>query len=666
MSAAVQPLRSVVSSEQASDPSPVVVVGNGPVGMRFVKELLDRQPDRAVVIYGDEQHQPYNRVRLSSWLAGELDWNDLMQPLDSATAPSVEERIGYRVVAIDREAKTVVDSAGFVQPYGSLVLATGSTPFVPRIPGIDRDGVFTFRDLDDANRLLARRARSHRTVVIGGGLLGLEAARGMQRSNTCVTVVEHADRLLGRQLDEEASAILRHDVEALGIEVVIGDGIAEAAGSDRIERVVLRSGAQLECDTLIVAAGIRPHIALAQDARLAFGRGIHVDDAMRTSDPFIYAIGECAEHRGQVYGLVAPGLEQAAVAASGLAQQEGHYAGSVAASRLKVVGTQVFSMGPMGDGEDPHYGVAHIHRDTESGTYRKILVRRHRLVGAIGIGEWDETVRLQTLIGRSERLWPWQVLRFVRTGRIWPAGDGQGVATLPAASVVCQCTGTTRGRISEVIARGACDAQQVARETGASTVCGSCKPLVAELLGNREAREPVAMHKALLVSAIVALIGAIAFFLFPVIPYADSVQHAWHWDVLWREELYKQISGFGVLGLFTVGLLVSVRKRTRAMDRAGPFDLWRMLHVVLGVLVVIGLVAHTGLRVGHGLNFMLLATFSVMLLLGAITTAVIAFEHKLDAGMAQRVRRQATWLHILLFWPVPALLGWHVFKTYWF
>lgn len=666
MSAAAESLGLQLEEQQLPSERPIVIVGNGPVGMRFAHELLGRIPDQSLVIYGDEQHQPYNRVRLSSWLAGEVDWDELTQPLDPDHAGQVEQRFGYRILDVDRDAGTVTDSRGRIQPYGRLVLATGSKPFVPQIPGIDLQGVFTFRDLNDVNSLMARRARSHRTVVIGGGLLGLEAARGMQRANTQVTVLEHADRLLGRQLDEDASALLQEQVEALGIDVIIGDGVALISGEGRVSGVRLRSGRELPCDTLIVAAGIRPNISLARAARLAYGRGIQVDDAMRTSDPRIYAVGECAEHRGQVYGLVAPGLEQAAVAASDIAGQPGRYTGSVAASRLKVVGTQVFSMGPMGAGEDPLYGRTFVYRNEADAVYRKILVRRHRLVGIIGIGEWPETVRLQTTIGRSETIWPWQVLRFVRTGRIWPASDGQGVSTWPAASVVCQCTGVTRGTISEAITLGACDAALVARRTGASTVCGSCKPLVAELLGNSQAPDPVPMHRTLMVGATIALLGALAFFLLPAVPYADSVQHAWHWDVLWREQLFKQISGFGVLGLFVVGLAVSIRKRSKVLDRAGRFDGWRMAHVLIGILVIVGLVAHTGLRMGNGLNFLLMASFSVMLLLGAITTAVIALEHKVDADMALRLRRQSTWLHILLFWPVPALLGWHIFKTYWF
>lgn len=666
MATPAQTITAMLGDAAALAPAPVVIIGNGPIGMRAAKELLERLPSTPIVIYGDERHEPYNRVRLSSWLAGEVDWSELAQPLGIPDGAMVEQRIGYRVASIDRDAKYITEAGGRQQPYDKLILATGSTPFVPNISGTELDGVYTFRDLDDANKLLARRARSHRTVVIGGGLLGLEVARGMQQANTNVTVVEHADRLLSHQLDEHGSARLLATVHSLGLDTVIGDGIARIEGRGRVERVVLRSGASLPCDTLIIAAGIRSNIGLARDAHLSFGRGVHVDDGMRTSDPDIYAVGECAEHRGNVYGLVAPGLEQAAVAASDIAGQPSQYAGSVAASRLKVVGTQVFSMGPMGAGETRHYGSEYVYRDNDSGIYRKILVRRYRLVGAIGIGAWDETVRLQTTIGRSERIWPWQIMRFLRTGMIWPETDSQGVAAWPANSIVCQCTGVTRGAISEAIALGACDATAVSKCTGASTVCGSCKPLVNDLLGGDQAKEAVSMHRALLAGGLAALVGALAFFLLPNIPYADSVQHTWQWDTLWRTQLFKQISGFSVLGLFVVGLAVSLRKRTAVLNRLGRFDAWRVAHVVLGVLVVLALVAHTGLRMGHGLNFMLITSFSLMLLIGAITTTVIALEHKLDTGMAQRLRRQATWVHILLFWPVPALLGWHIFKTYWY
>ncbi|WP_164513333.1 FAD-dependent oxidoreductase [Thiosocius teredinicola] len=665
MSQVAEALSPSQAAEASAPVAPIVVVGNGPVGMRVARELLQRLPGQSVIIYGDEQHEPYNRVRLSSWLAGEVDWQGLAQPLDPPLGACFEERIGYRVESIDRDHKRITDNSGQVQPYSRLILATGSSPFVPNIPGIDKSGVFTFRDLDDTNKLLARRVRSHHTVVLGGGLLGLEAARGMQRANTQVTVVEHADRLLGHQLDEDGAAELQHDVESLGVRVVIGDGVAEVLGGERVTGVQLRSGLTIKCDTIVVATGIRPNIGLAKEFHLKFGRGIQVDDRMRTSDDDIYAVGECAEHRGEVYGLVAPGLEQAAVAAADIAGIESHYAGSVAASRLKVVGTQVFSMGPMGAGENRHNGKAYVYRDDDKGIYRKILVKQHRLIGAIGIGDWNETVRLQTFIGRTAVIWPWQIMRFLRTGFIWPAEDSQSVAAWPATTIVCQCTNVTRGTLSDAIAKGACTTEAVCKATGASSVCGSCKPLVNDLIGGG-ALKPVALSRTLLVSGTIALIGALLMLFAPAIPYADSVQHAWHWDVLWRDGLLKQITGFTILGLFVIGLLVSLRKRTPVLNRLGKFDGWRLAHIVLGLLVVVTLLAHTGLRLGNGLNFLLMASFSLMLLLGGFSSGVIALEHRIGGAIATRLRRQSVWFHILLFWPVPALLGWHIFKTYWY
>jgi nitrite reductase (NADH) large subunit len=656
------PLRAIATAQDR----PIVVVGNGPVGMRLVRELLQRDAAQRVVVYGEEQHEPYNRVQLSAWLAGDVDWNALAQPLEQRADARVEQRMGLRIDAIDRQDHVVIDSVGAAQPYDKLVLATGSSPFVPNIPGTGLAGVFTFRDLDDAYRLMARRVRSHRTVVLGGGLLGIEAARGMQPGNTQVTIVEHADRLLGRQLDEDGSARLQQDIEALGIRVVIGDGVAEICGDTRVEGVRLRSGRLLSCDTLIVATGIRSNTELAKEAKLAFGRGIQVDDRMRTSDPDIYAIGECAEHRGSVYGLVAPGLEQAGVAAADIAGIETHYKGSIAASRLKVVGTQVFSVGPVGAGEDALFATAYIHRGAAAGTYRKILVRRGRLVGAIGIGPWQETLRLQTLVGRAQRVWPWQVLRFRRTGRLWPAGDGQQVAAWPATATVCQCTGVSRGQISDAVACGAANCDALTAATGAGSVCGSCRPLLRELAGHAGPAPAPPMQKALLLGAGLGVAGALMFLVGPKLPYATSVQQSWSWDLLWRDGLIKQVSGFSVLGLFAVGLLLSLRKRIRFFDRWGGFDGWRVAHVVLGVLVIVGLGLHTGFRAGSGLNFLLMLSFSLMLLLGALSTGVISMEHRIGGALATHLRRQSVWLHILLFWPVPALLGWHVFKTYWY
>lgn len=660
-----QSAQQVEQTLAVNEPMPIVVVGNGPAGMRAVQELRERMPAVPVIVYGDEPHQPYNRVRLSSWLAGELNWEELSQPLGSNTA-GVEERIGYRVEEVAPASHYVIDSSGRLQPYRQLILATGSRAYIPNIPGVHLNGVFTFRDLDDANALLARQARSHHTLVLGGGLLGLEAARGMQRLGTQVTVIDHANRILPHQLDERGSAMLRASLEQLGISILLDSGVSEVLGDTRVRAVRLRDGSELVCDTLILATGIRPNVALARDARLSYTRGIRVDDQMCTSDPDIYAVGECAEHRGKVYGLVAPGLEQAAVAASSISGKSGRYQGSIAASRLKVVGTQVFSMGPMGDDAVRNLGRSYTWVDHAKGIYRRILVHRYRLIGALGIGDWPETVRLQTHIGSNGLVMPWQILRFVSSGMLWPAADEQGVAAWPASAVVCQCTGVTRGQISEAVNLGASCSADVSKATGASTVCGSCRPLVNQMLGNKAPAKAVPFVKSLLGLSLLSLIAAVLAGFAPAWSYADSVQGGWHLGSWWRDGLIKQISGFSILGMFVFGLGVSLRKRWSKTRNWGVFDNWRLAHLAFGALVIVALLAHTGFRAGYGLNMALSVTFVALLLSGSVSGLLIALNHKLDAVAGARWRKQLMWWHILLFWPVPILLSWHVLKGYWF
>ena len=654
--------------------NPIVIIGNGPVGMRVARELIARDPDVELIIYGEEAHEPYNRVRLSSWLSGEISHADLTDLSADLPPVRVDQRLGFRIIAIDPARRVVTDHRGHQQHYQCLILATGSFPHVPEIPGISLAGVYTLRNLDDAQRLYARQARTHRTVVIGGGLLGLEAARGMQAGNTDVTIIEHADRLLANQLDNDASDRLQQQLEDLGLTVLIGDGIREILGCERVAGVQLRSGRTVACDTVLISTGIRPNIELARAAGLSFGRGIKVDSAMRTSDPAIYAVGECAEHQGEVYGLVAPGFEQAAVCANTIAGQPGLYRGSIAACRLKVVGTQVFSMGPMGITASPFAGASYQYANRSAGTYRKILVRRNKLIGAISLGAWTETVRLQTHIGNEQRIYPWQIVRFVHTGRLWSEDDGAQVATWPASAIVCQCNGVSRAALSQAIEQGAQTVDEVSRCTNASTVCGSCKPLVADLLGQPNKLEPATGAPALVTLGVVGLVVAMLFLFGPKIEYASSVQldssltqlTGVHWDVLWRDGTIKQWTGYSVLTLAAMSLLISFRKRQPHLHKVARFDYWRMAHISLGTLVIALLIAHTGFRMGHGLNFLLMLSFTSLLFVGALSSLFIGLSHRLPGGKAVRLRRQSVFIHILLFWPVPVLLAWHIFKTYWY
>ena len=286
---------------------PLVIVGSGPVGVRFAQELYRRNASQSAVLYGAESEEPYNRVRLSSLLAGELDWRALRSESSLPPSSVLVRRFGCEVTLIDRAAQVVVDVHGHAQPYSQLVIATGSTPHVPNIPNVSLAGVYTFRSFHDARRLLARRACSRRTVVIGAGLLGLEAAHAMRRFNTDVLVIDQATRVMHQQLDEEGANRLHRHLEKLGVRLSLGAGIRRIVGDGRVSGLELSSGERIECDTIIIAAGIRPNIDLARDAGLSVGRGIRVDDELRTSDPSIFAIGECAEHRETGWNpIVAP------------------------------------------------------------------------------------------------------------------------------------------------------------------------------------------------------------------------------------------------------------------------------------------------------------------------------------------------------------------------
>jgi nitrite reductase (NADH) large subunit len=660
--AAIAIRKTVEVAEPAAAEAPVVVVGAGPVGVRAVQELRRRRPGDAVVLYGEEASEPYNRVRLSSFLGGELKWHGLTRDLALSEDAKLKTRFGCAVSAIDRDAQRVRDSHGRWQSYSRLIIATGSRPHVPEIPGIGLDGVYTFRDLTDAQRLAARRVRSRRTVVLGGGLLGLEAARGMQRFNTEVCIVEHYTRLMMRQLDDGAARVLAEHVRGLGIRAVLGDGIKRVLGDRLVSGVELRSGEVIPCDTLIVATGIVPNIELARAAGLALGRGIRVNDCMQTSDPAIFAVGECAEHRDRVYGLVAPGLEQAAVAAHSIAGGRAHYAGSVVATRLKVLDLPVFSMGPVGAEERPSFASAVDYR--AEGAYRTLVVERGRLVGAVAIGECPDLGRLQEAVTQRRRVWPWQTWRFRATGSLWREAEAVSVEHWPAATAVCNCTGVTRGALGLAMASGYRTVETLIAATGASTVCGSCRPLLAELVGGGGPAAPVSGARTLLGTGVAALIAALLLAIVIAVPYASTVQVPWQWDVLWREGFWKQVSGFTVAGLSAALLVLSLRKRVRRFS-LGEFSWWRVAHALLGGLTLAGLAVHTGGRLGANLDFMLMAFFLGMVAVGAASGGVIALEHRLGAGAA-RLRRAALWMHILLFWPVPVLLASHVFKTYYF
>jgi nitrite reductase (NADH) large subunit len=380
---------------------PLVVVGNGMATARLVDELAKVALGRyAIAVIGDEPRLAYNRVLLSSVLAGETASHDIeLRPASWWRDRGVTLKYGCRATEIDvgrHELKIANEES---VSFSKLVLATGSTPLRLNVPGSDLAGVHTFRDSRDVDLLLTLAAQKKRVVVVGGGLLGLEAAYGLAKAGAPVTLIHLMDRLMERQLDAPAAGLLKTLVERKGIKVLLNANTARLHGATRVDGVELTDGRRIEADAVIFAAGIRPNVALAKDAGIAVGRGVMVDDHLRTAAPEIFALGECAEHRGICYGLVEPAYEQARVLAQHLAGKTAAYGGSVVATNLKVSGVSVFSAGDFIGAEGSE---TILLSDVRHGTYKKLVISEGRLAGAVLVGDVESALWYLELIRTRE------------------------------------------------------------------------------------------------------------------------------------------------------------------------------------------------------------------------------------------------------------------------
>jgi len=382
---------------------PLVIIGNGMAAARLADELSKRALGKyAVAVIGDEPRLAYNRVLLSAMRAGDVTSGELeLKPARWWRDHGVTLSYGRAAVAVDLESRTVRLADERIVPFAKLVFATGSQAIRLNIPGATLDGVHTFRDSRDAEGLLRLGAGRKRVVVVGGGLLGLEAAYGLVKAGAEVTLVHLMDRLMERQLDAPSAALLKRLVEAKGIEVRLDTNTARILGETAVQAVEFADGSSFEADAVIFAAGIRPNAELARQAGIVVNRGIVVGDDLRTSAAGVYAIGECAEHRGTCYGLVEPAYEQARELASVLARGKGAYTGSVVATNLKVSGVNVFSAG---DYLAAAGGETLELRDERLGTYKKLVVSDHRLTGAVLIGDTEHALWYLGLIRSGERI----------------------------------------------------------------------------------------------------------------------------------------------------------------------------------------------------------------------------------------------------------------------
>ncbi|MHC3910483.1 nitrite reductase large subunit NirB [Achromobacter marplatensis] len=382
----------------------LVVVGNGMAGIRTVEELLALAPDLYdITVFGAEPHTNYNRILLSPVLTGERTLQDIvLNDEDWYARHRIRLLRNRKVTRVDRVRRVVQADDGTEAPYDRLLLATGSNPFIPSVPGIDLDGVVAFRDIADVNRMIEASSRYRHAVVIGGGLLGLEAANGLAARGMQVSVVHLGHALLDRQLDGEASAMLRNSLEARGLTFLLGRQTQAILGGNdgRVRALRFADGQEIPADLVVMAAGVRPNTELAERCGLHVDRGVVVTDTLQTYDPRIYAVGECVSHRGTAYGLVAPLFEQAKVAANHLAQHGiGRYEGSVTSAKLKVTGIDLFSAGDFtGDGQTESITLS----DALDGVYKKLVIRGDKLVGACLYGDTADGAWYMRLIREGQ------------------------------------------------------------------------------------------------------------------------------------------------------------------------------------------------------------------------------------------------------------------------
>jgi nitrite reductase (NADH) large subunit len=463
----------------------LVIVGNGMAPGRMLEHLLEAAPGRyQVTIFNAEPRVNYDRIMLSPVLSGEKDFEQIVIHGDGWYIKNgITLYKGHKIVAIDRAAKTVTSDHDVVEPYDKLVIATGSVPFILPVPGHDLPGVLTYRDLDDVYAMLLAAQSTAKAVVIGGGLLGLEAAAGLKARGTDVTVLHLMPTLMERQLDPAAGYLLQKAVEERGIKVITKANTKAVLGNGKVEALELADGTIIPATLVVMAAGIQPNKGLAKAAGLDVNRGILVDAQMQTSDPDIFALGECAEVGGHVYGLVAPLYEMARIAAARLAGGEtARFVHSDTPTKLKVTGIDLFSLGDFADGADREEIVL---RDATAGVYKRLVLKENRIVGTVLFGETRDGAWFNDLKKKGTDIS--EMRDTLIFGQAFQGGAPldpmAAVAALPDDAEICGCNGVCKSKITGAIAsKGLTSLDDVRAHTKASASCGSCTGLVEQLM----------------------------------------------------------------------------------------------------------------------------------------------------------------------------------------
>lgn len=463
----------------------IVIIGNGMVGYKFCEKLIAKAPDSEIVVFGEEIRPAYDRVHLSEYFAGKTAEDLTLAGLDWYEDNNITLYLGDPIQSIERTAKTVQSHKGIIESYDYLILATGSAAFVPPIPGVEKEGVFIYRTIEDLELMSGHAQKSKTGAVIGGGLLGLEAAKAMLDLGISNThVIEFASRLMPRQIDDSGAGILKNKLEMLGLKIHTNKNTSEILGEEKITGMKFSDGTTIDVDMLVISAGIKPRDEIAKLCGLETGDrgGIVVNEKLQTNDPYIFAIGECVLYKGMIYGLVAPGYEMADVVVTNLTDGQKEFTGFDMSTKLKLIGIDVASFGePFITGENVK---TLVFEDTIKGIYKRINVSANgkELLGGILVGEATQyNMLLQTC--KNKVVLPPNPEDLI-LGKSSPGSEpGAGIQDLPDESVICSCESVTKRDICSAVSEQGCEnIDTIKKCTKAGTGCGGCLPMVKDLM----------------------------------------------------------------------------------------------------------------------------------------------------------------------------------------
>ncbi len=636
----------------------IVIIGAGPTGVKAATELLERSDSVSVKIFNGESSKPYNRAQLSYFLAGDLDKAALDNSLPKRSARLIEFD-NCRITTLDTVEKKVVDQYGKEHVYDKLILATGSHVKAPSIAGDDKSGVYFFRSMDDAEELLARRGLDQDVYIVGSGPLGIETALAMKtRSNTVYLQVRK--NLFAPELDESARGVLADYIRSNGVTIVESALVEKIQGDGKVTGVVLNNGEQLSIDSVVMCTGVSPFKELAENSGLEVGNGILVDDFMRTNCSGVYAIGECAEHRGVTHGLINPGYEQANSCVGHILAQPVAYTGKQGELQFKFRNFSSHVLGNVNDESAEEI----VYRNTLKNIYRKLYVKNRRIVGAVLIGEWSESGRVAGAISNASRL-PFNTRgRFLKSGNLW-SEDEMSLLEQPEDYIVCLCKGVTRGEISRCMEKGHRSVAALGVELEAGITCGSCQPLLKTMLNEPVANLIMRHHKAIFWASLFSIAVILLTFFAPKLPFDRSVQFSFQFEKIWYGSLYKQTTGYILLALIFLSGALSFRKRWKKIA-VGNLDNWRFVHTIMGLVALVSLIVHTGFRLGENLSFALMVVFLLATLTGSMVGVFMSRNHHWTDMKLTQYRAWWSRVHYGLLWLLPALLIFHILSSYYF